>query len=170
MSQGRFQDCFKQNRNRNFHRTVLGYVNQMFQQISGINIITYYIATIFEKDLGLTPFLSRLLAACNGTEYFLASFIAIPLIERTGRRKLMIGGAIGQTICMVVLAGTNAYPGYATGVVAVLMLFLFNTFFAIGWLGMTWLYPAEITPLSIRAPANAIATTANWIFNFLIVM
>ena len=40
MSQGRFQDCFKFNRNRNFHRTVLGYVNQMFQQISGINIIT----------------------------------------------------------------------------------------------------------------------------------
>jgi hypothetical protein len=35
---------------------------------------------------------------------------------------------------------------------------------------MTWLYPAEITPLSIRAPANAISTTANWIFNFMVVM
>ena len=35
---------------------------------------------------------------------------------------------------------------------------------------MTWLYPAEITPLSIRAPANAISTTANWLFNFLVVM
>lgn len=71
---------------------------------------------------------------------------------------------------MCILAGTNAHPGYATGIVAALMLFLFNTSFAIGWLGMTWLYPAEITPLSIRAPANAISTTANWIFNFLIVM
>lgn len=40
MSQGRFADCFKQNKNRNRHRTILGYVNQMFQQISGINIIT----------------------------------------------------------------------------------------------------------------------------------
>jgi hypothetical protein len=50
------------------------------------------------------------------------------------------------------------------------MLFVFNSFFAVGWLGMTWLYPAEITPLSIRAPANAISTTANWIFNFLVVM
>lgn len=49
-------------------------------------------------------------------------------------------------------------------------LFVFNSFFAIGWLGMTWLYPAEITPLSIRAPANAISTTANWIFNFMVVM
>jgi hypothetical protein len=35
---------------------------------------------------------------------------------------------------------------------------------------MTWLYPAEITPLSIRAPANAISTTANWAFNFMVVM
>jgi len=65
-------------------------------------------------------------------------------------------------------------------------LFVFNSFFAVGWLGMTWyvfpsiytrpinnisrLYPAEITPLDIRAPANAISTTANWIFNFMVVM
>lgn len=40
MAGGTFMDCFKFNKNRNFHRTVLGYVNQMFQQISGINIIT----------------------------------------------------------------------------------------------------------------------------------
>lgn len=38
MAQGKFADCFKLNRNRNFHRTALGYVNQMFQQISGINV------------------------------------------------------------------------------------------------------------------------------------
>lgn len=40
MSKGGFRNCFETNRNRNLHRTVLGYVNQMFQQISGINIIT----------------------------------------------------------------------------------------------------------------------------------
>jgi len=40
MAGGTFMDCFKRNKNRNFHRTVLAYVNQMFQQISGINIIT----------------------------------------------------------------------------------------------------------------------------------
>jgi len=41
---------------------------------------------------------------------------------------------------------------------------------AVGWLGMTWLYPAEIVPLKIRAPANAVSTTANWLFNFMVVM
>lgn len=41
MERGSFKNCFETNNNRNLHRTVLGYVNQMFQQISGINIITY---------------------------------------------------------------------------------------------------------------------------------
>lgn len=57
--------------------------------------------------------------------------------------------------------------GKGPGIVAALFLFLFNTFFAIGWLGMTWLYPAEIVPLRIRAPANALSTSANWAFNFM---
>ena len=74
----------------------------------------------------------------------------------------MLFGAAGQAASMAVLAGTNAAGGTTNGIVAAVFLFVFNSFFAVGWLGMTWLYPAEITPLSIRAPANAISTTANW--------
>ncbi|KAF2765964.1 general substrate transporter [Teratosphaeria nubilosa] len=172
MAKGSFSDVFKTNKNRNLHRTILGYVNQMFQQISGINIITYYAATIFQDSIGLSSFLSRLLAACNGTEYFLASFIAIFTIERIGRRKLMLFGAAGQAASMAVLAGATSQGtgNQGLGVLAAVFLFVFNSFFAVGWLGMTWLYPAEITPLDIRAPANAISTTANWIFNFMVVM
>ncbi|KAK3673630.1 hypothetical protein LTR78_006535 [Recurvomyces mirabilis] len=170
MARGSFSDVFKTNRNRNLHRTILAYVNQMFQQISGINIITYYAATIFENNIGLSPFLSRLLAALNGTEYFFASFIAIFTIERFGRRKLMLFGAAGQALSMAVLAGTTSVKGSSTGIGAAVFLFVFNSFFAVGWLGMTWLYPAEIVSLDIRAPANAISTTANWIFNFMVVM
>ena len=130
--------------------------------LSGINIITYYAATIFQR-IGLSSFLSRLLAACNGTEYFLASWIAVFTIEKFGRRQLMLFGAAGQAASMAVLAGTTSQVGNQTlGIVASVFLFVFNSFFAVGWLGMTWLYPAEITPLSIRAPANAISTTANW--------
>ncbi|KAK1070804.1 hypothetical protein LTR33_010575 [Friedmanniomyces endolithicus] len=171
MAQGSFSDSFKTNRNRNLHRTILAYVNQMFQQISGINIITYYAATIFHNNIGMSAFMSRLLAALNGTEYFIASWVAIFTIEKFGRRKLMLFGAAGQALSMAVLAGTTSVPGNASlGIAAAIFLFVFNSFFAVGWLGMTWLYPAEITPLDIRAPANAISTTANWIFNFMFVM
>ncbi|KAL2358562.1 sugar porter family MFS transporter [Cryomyces antarcticus] len=167
---GSFRDLFTMDKNRNFHRTVLGYVNQVFQQISGINLITYYAATIYENNIGLTPFISRILAAANGTEYFLASWIAVFTIEKFGRRQLMLFGAVGMSLSMVVLAATTAVGGTAAGIVAATFLFIFNTFFAIGWLGMTWLYPAEIVPLRIRAPANALSTSANWAFNFMVVM
>lgn len=46
---------------------MLAYVNQVFQQISGINLITYYAATIYQNEIGLDPLTSRILAAANGT-------------------------------------------------------------------------------------------------------
>lgn len=71
----------------------------------------YYAATIFENSIGLSGFLSRLLAALNGTEYFFASFIAIFTIEKFGRRKLMLFGAAGQAVrlhsAMLFLSGPN---------------------------------------------------------------
>jgi len=158
MQQGGFRDLFTMDEDRNFHRVVLAYVNQMFQQISGINLITYYAATIYEQNIGLTPFISRILAAANGTEYFLASWIAVFTIEKFGRRSLMLFGAVGMSASMIILAGTTSHPSSGTGITAAAFLFVFNTFFAVGWLGMTWLYPAEIVPLRIRAPANALAT------------
>jgi sugar porter (SP) family MFS transporter len=191
MKKGGFRNLFELNKDRHFHRVVLAYVNQMFQQISGINLITYYAATIYESSIGLSGFMSRILAACNGTEYFMASWIPIFIVEKVGRRQLMLFGAVGMSLSMVVLAVSTSFEGHTKpGIVAAVFLFVFNTFFAIGWLGMTWLYPAEIVrvllpssyvkpewpadllkvPLRIRAPANALSTSANWAFNFMVVM
>jgi MFS family permease len=105
--------------------------------------LTHFSATfLFENSLGFGPEMSRLLAALNGTEYFLASLVALPLIERTGRRKLMLFGAFGMMASMAVLAGTvstgtaadNGAPQLETryGVTATVFLFVFNSFFAIG--------------------------------------
>jgi len=165
-----FRDLFTMDENRNFHRVVLGYVNQVFQQISGINLITYYAATIYQNEIGLSGFISRILAAANGTEYFLASWFAVFTVEKIGRRKLMLFGAVGMSGSMVILAIMTEIGGSKCGIVAATFLFIFNTFFAVGWLGMTWLYPAEIVPLKIRAPSNALSTSANWAFNFMVVM
>lgn len=136
-------------------------------QICGINLITYYAAKIY-SDLGMSPTMSRLLAAINGTEYFIASWPAVWLVERVGRRKLMLFGAAGQAATMATLAGVGSQDTKPFQIAGIALLFVFNTFFAFGWLGMTWLYPAEITPLSTRAPANALSTSSNWIFNFMV--
>ncbi|PYI18345.1 general substrate transporter [Aspergillus violaceofuscus CBS 115571] len=170
MAKGSFRDMFTMTEDRHFHRVVLAYVNQMFQQISGINLITYYCSIVLENQLGMSLEMSRLIAACNGTEYFLASWIAVFTIEKFGRRQLMLFGAAGMSISMVILAVCASLDTNGARVTVVVFLFIFNTFFAIGWLGMTWLYPAEVVPLKIRAPANALATSSNWIFNFMVVM
>ncbi|KAL8833137.1 MAG: hypothetical protein Q9170_004469 [Blastenia crenularia] len=112
------------------------------------------------------------IAICIGvrSQYFMASWIAVFTIEKYGRRSLMLFGAAGMSFSMAMLAIMDYLGGRGPGIVAALFLFIFNTFFAIGWLGMTWLYPAEIVPLRIRAPANSFSTSANWIFNFMVVM
>lgn len=130
-------------------------------------MITYY-APILYGQVGLSENnLPKLLAACNGTEYLLASFIPIFIVEKAGRRPLMLIGAAGMSASMAILAATNwsleAQQNQNAGYTQAAFLFIFNTFFAIGWLGMTWLYPAEIVPLRIRAPTNALATSANWV-------
>jgi MFS family permease len=138
----RWRDLFTMGPERNFHRVVLGYVNQVFQQISGINLITYYATTIYQTYIGLGDVTSRIIAACNGTEYFMASWVAVYTIEKFGRRPLMLFGAAGMAGSMAILAGMdymsqNNKGGDKPGIVAAVFLFVFNTFFAIGWLGMT---------------------------------
>ncbi|PCH41296.1 sugar transporter [Wolfiporia cocos MD-104 SS10] len=163
------REVFTNGRSQNFRRAFLGVVNQCFQQISGINLITYYATLLFQR-LGLSDTKSRIVAAANGTEYFFASLIAIALIDRIGRRKLMLFGATGQMTTMVLLAILGAINTSGCQIASAVLLFVFNSFFAIGWLGMTWLYPAEIVGLRIRAPANAFSTASNWVFNFMVVM
>ncbi|PWZ02653.1 general substrate transporter [Testicularia cyperi] len=166
---------------QNFYRTTIAFTAQAFQQLSGINLITYYATTVF-KSIQNDDTVARLLAAGNGTEYFIASLLALFMIDTLGRRNLMMYTAFLMSASMAILAGcvsqippNNGQPVGTGGsppeaYVAAVFLYLFNTWFAFGWLGMTWLYPPEVTPIRIRAPASAIATSSNWLFNFLIVM
>ncbi|CAK9442133.1 uncharacterized protein LODBEIA_P58760 [Lodderomyces beijingensis] len=170
---------FKQGQTRNFHRLCLACWSQIMQQISGINLITYYAGTIFENYIGMSAFNARILAACNGTEYFLASLFGILLIEKVGRRRLLFWGAIGQAVTMAVLTisgwqakklGDEGRDNTGAGIAAAVFLFVFNSIFAISYLGGTWLYPPEIASLQLRAATASLSTASNWIFNFLVVM
>lgn len=65
--------------------------------------------------------------------------VPIWVIDRLGRRKLMLFAAAGQCACMAILAGTVSNGGKSAGIVASVMLFLFNFFFAVGLLAIPWL-------------------------------
>ncbi|KAI5962560.1 uncharacterized protein KGF55_003636 [Candida pseudojiufengensis] len=174
-----FTDFFKQGPARTFHRLSLGCWAQIFQQISGINLITYYAGTIFQNYIGMSPFNARILAACNGTEYFLASLFGIYFIERLGRRPLLFWGAIGQALVMMALtiAGWKAQQakdqgrsGTSAGIAAAFFLFAFNSVFSVSYLGGTWLIPSEIGSIQSRSAIAALSTACNWGFNFMVVM
>lgn len=152
-----------------FYRTLLGIGGQFMQQISGINLITYYAPVIFQQSVGMPHNTALLLAGFNGVAYFLSSLVPICIIDRLGRRKLMLFAVAGQGACMAILAGTVSNGSKAAGLVATVMLFLFNFFFAVGLLAIPWLLPAEYAPLAIRTKAAALATASNWIFTFLVV-
>ncbi|KAK8441651.1 hypothetical protein ACI3LY_000038 [Candidozyma auris] len=163
----------KQGKHKNFQRVNLAGWSQTMQQICGINLITYYAGTIFEEYIGMDALESRILAACNGTEYFLASLIPIFIIERVGRRKLFIFGTAGQCLSMLLLyvCMEVAHRGNDGGSIgAAVMLFAFNSFFGMSLLSLTWLYPPEVSSLEVRAPTTAISTACNWGFNFMVVM
>lgn len=184
-----YKALLKNGEQKFFYRTMLGIGGQFMQQLSGINLITYYAPSIFQDSVGMSYNLSMLLAGFNGVAYFLSSLVPIWVIDRLGRRKLMLFAAAGQCVCMAVLAGTVANGSAPAGIVASIMLFLFNFFFAVGLLAIPWLrkspnhsglsisrsdkfvhlVPAEYTPLAIRQKAAALASASNWIFTFLVV-
>lgn len=162
-----------QGEKKNFQRVMLAGWSQVMQQICGINLITYYAGTIYENNLGMSSLNSRILAACNGTEYFLASLIPIFIIERVGRRKLFLFGTTGQCLTMFFLWFSMFMAGKGhkgSSEAAAVLLFVFNTFFGLSLLSLTWLYPPEISSLEVRASTAAISTACNWGFNFMVVM
>jgi sugar porter (SP) family MFS transporter len=166
---GKFRDIFRPNEQRFFHRACLASVAQMFQQLCGINALAFYQNTIFEQDLGLSSEIARILGACVFTFQTLCSPIGVLTVDRLGRRKLMMFSAFGMGTCMAIVAGTSS-QGQSTAciIVAALFIFMFSFFFPTGFLGLTFLYASEISPLSVRVPITSISTGSAWLFNFLV--
>ncbi|KAK7047782.1 hypothetical protein VNI00_006110 [Paramarasmius palmivorus] len=138
-------------------RLVLGAGTQWMQQLGGINVTSYYLPLVLQNSVGLSNTLSRLLAACNSVSYLVFSFAGLVLIERAGRRKLMMWGAAGQ-------AGGQTFGAAATA-----FFFLYYVFFGICWQGVPWLYPVEINSLAMRTKGAALGTASNWISNYMVV-
>uniref|UniRef100_A0A060TBT6 ARAD1B17908p n=1 Tax=Blastobotrys adeninivorans TaxID=409370 RepID=A0A060TBT6_BLAAD len=166
---GRFRDIFTNGPNRIGHRALLASGLQMFMQMCGINVIGFYCGTLFEEYIGLTPVVSRVLSACTFTFQGVCSLFAIYTIDRLGRRKLLLGSALGMGLCMVALAASVAYADQqGPAIVASVFIFLFTAFFPQGYLGIPFLYATEVSPLAHRVPISGIATATSWAFNFLV--
>lgn len=137
MSKGSFEDLFTTGPDRHFCYTWIRCSSKFLALI-----ITYYIPNVLQQQAGLSKMLAKLIAACNGDWIFYCE-VAMFTVERFGRRPLVLFRATEMSISMIILAITDSIGGTEAGIGQTVCLFVFNTFFAIGWLGMTWLYPGR---------------------------
>ena len=150
---------------------IVGIGLAMFQQITGINTVIYFAPTIFEQA-GLPGASASILATAGvGAVNVALTVVALLLLDRVGRRPLLIGGLVGMTLCLVCLAA-GFYFGASGSVafVTVLSLAAYVAFFAIGLGPVFWLLIAEIFPLAVRGRAMSLATVANWGFNLVVTL
>ncbi|KAG0652492.1 Sugar transporter STL1 [Hyphodiscus hymeniophilus] len=161
-------------------RMILGAWMQAMNQISGINVTSYYMTYVFIHALKIDtlrqdiPSQARILAAAGSVDYLLFACLAYFVIERYGRRRVMMTSAAACSTCWIiitiVLALTESDPGnsYNYGAVAVTFFFVFFASFGMGVLGVPWLYPTEINALEMRTKGASLAMATNWIMNYMV--
>jgi sugar porter (SP) family MFS transporter len=142
----------------------------VFQQVTGINAVIYYAPQIF-RAAGFTSDLTSLAATAGiGVINVLATLIAIGLVDRVGRKPLLITGVLGMVVTLSVLGFANA-AGTVSASLSIVTLFCLAVYivsFAFSLGPIVWLMISEIYPLRNRAQAMAVSTAANWGANFLV--
>ncbi|KAI9731008.1 MAG: hypothetical protein M1834_005469 [Cirrosporium novae-zelandiae] len=166
------------------NRLHIGLFTQIWSQMTGMNVMMYYISYIFEMA-GLN---GNNLLVSSSIQYVINVLMTIPAliwVDRWGRRPTLLIGAFFMMVWLFcnagLLAGYGHYAGPdgvngdaeaswvvhgapAKGVIACSYLFVAS--YAPTWGPVSWTYPPELYPLRVRGKAVALATSANWAFNF----
>lgn len=149
---------------------IIGVGLAIFQQLTGINTVIYYAPTILLFAGLQSAAISILATAGIGVINVILTVVAILLIDRVGRRPLLLGGLVGMIISLLILGMAFALPGLSgsLGLLAVISLMIYVGSFAIGLGPVFWLMISEIYPLKIRGRAMSTATVVNWAMNLLV--
>jgi len=146
---------------------IVGLGLAVFQQITGINTVIYYAPTIF-KFAGISAVGPAILAGAGLTMVmWLFHVLAIFLIDRVGRRPLLLVGVAGQIIGLAILGAAFGFPQLASfkSYVAIGGLVIYVACFAFGLGPIFWLLISEIYPLEVRSAAMSAVTVTNWGMN-----
>lgn len=151
---------------------VTGMLLVFFQNFVGINTIIYYAPTLL-TDIGFGDGGAIMATMGVGALNMLMTLPAMRLIDRTGRRPLLLWGALGMCAAMLLLAVTNlAGLGYGTALTVLTLagLALYIASFAISWGPVQWVMLPELFPLRIRAAAVSLCVIFNWLFNMTVAL
>jgi sugar porter (SP) family MFS transporter len=137
----------------------------MFNQLSGINAILYYLNDIFERA-GFSKVSSDLQAVVIGFTNLIFTLIAMSMIDRLGRKKLLLAGAVGTAVCLAGVAlifATGKHPKLLLG-----LLVGFIASFAFSQGAVIWVYLSEVFPNLVRAKGQSLGSFTHWFMNALI--
>ncbi|MFM7448712.1 MAG: MFS transporter [Leptolyngbyaceae cyanobacterium] len=142
----------------------------IFQQVTGINTVIYYAPTILEFSGIKSAAVSILGTTGIGVINVLFTIAGAWLVDRAGRRPLLLISLSGMAVSLGLLALAFQLPQFASslGMAVVVILMLYVASFAIGLGPVFWLLISEIYPLNVRSKAMSVATVANWGANLIV--
>lgn len=146
---------------------MLAFFVAFFNQLSGINFIIYFAPRIFSLA-GLDSDSSLLSSAGVGIVNLIFTMLGLYLIDKAGRRFLMLLGSVGYIISLSVVA----YAFYAGigGITVVFFVFLFIASHAIGQGAVIWVFISEVFPNAMRAKGQSLGASTHWVFAALIAL
>ncbi|KAH7258822.1 general substrate transporter [Fusarium redolens] len=159
---------------QNLRRILLSCGTQFMQQFSGVNALGYYLPTMLQQVLGYSARRSRLLTGVNGTIYLFAAICCLFIIDRFGRRKMMLYGAATMGSCYMIvsmtLLGAKHNPGMKERLGEVTTAFFFIYYFCYGtsFAKVPWVFNSEVNSLGWRTRGAAAATATNWMGGFIV--
>lgn len=164
---GTWADCFRGGwrPSGNFRRVMLGVLLQMWQQLTGINFILFYGTTFFQQVGIDSPFVINIITNAVNVA---STPLSVWIIEKLGRRTMLICGAIGMLMCEFIVAGVGVTSPGGNDIVLVAFVCLYIFFFATSWGPAAWVVIGEIFPLPIRSKGVALSTASNWFWNWLL--
>jgi SP family arabinose:H+ symporter-like MFS transporter len=137
----------------------------MFNQLAGINAILYYLNDIFAAA-GFNKISSDLQAVAIGAMNLCATLLGMTLIDKLGRKTLLLIGSVGTAICLAGVAGIFFTQRHQDLLVWLLVGYI--AFFAISQGAVIWVYISEVFPNSVRSKGQSVGSSAHWIMNALI--
>lgn len=141
----------------------------VFQQFVGINTVIYYAPTIL-SNTGLSDSASIAQTVFVGVTNVVFTIVAVLLLDKVGRRKLLLIGTVGLTVSIIVLGifFTSPWLQHNASYLALVALIAYIASFAVGLGPVFWLMISEIYPMGIRSKAMSLATVLNWAANFVV--
>jgi sugar porter (SP) family MFS transporter len=137
----------------------------MFNQFSGINAVLYYLNDIFAKA-GFTKVSGDLQAVAVGATNLLFTMLAMSVIDKIGRRTLLLIGSVGTAVALAGVAGIFIAGTHQDLLVWCLVGFI--AFFAFSQGAVIWVYLSEVFPTRVRAKGQSLGSFTHWIMNALI--